>query len=57
MAHQAKNLTTIHENVNSIPGLTQWVKYLVLMQGAAEVIDVAWILRCCGCGVGWKPQL
>ena len=57
MAHQAKNLTTIHENVNSIPGLTQWVKYLVLMQGAAEVIDVAWILRCCGCGVGWQPQL
>ena len=26
MAQRAKNLTSIHENTSSIPGLVQWVK-------------------------------
>ena len=26
MARQIKNLTSIHEDVGSIPGLTHWVK-------------------------------
>ena len=26
VAHQVKNLTSTHEDVGSIPGLTQWVK-------------------------------
>ena len=32
MAQQVKNLTSVHEDVGSIPGLTKWVKDLVLPQ-------------------------
>ena len=30
------------------PALTHWVKDPVLLQAAAQVVDVAWIWHCCG---------
>ena len=57
VAQQLKNPTCIHEEVNSIPRLAQWVKYLALLQAVVDVADVAWILYCCGCVVGQQLQL
>ena len=49
MAHQVKNLTSIHEVMGSIPDLPQWVEDPVLP-------DKARILHCWGCGVGTYIQ-
>ena len=35
MVQEVKNPTSIHEDVSSIPGLAQWIKNLVLPQGAS----------------------
>ena len=46
------DLITNHEVVALIPGLAQWVEDLVFPRAAVGAADAAWILRCCGSGVG-----
>ena len=54
MAQQLTNLTRIHKVASLIPGLSQWVKDPALPRAVVLVTDVAWILCCCGCCVGWQ---
>ena len=55
MAQRVKNLTSINED--AIPCLAQWIKDLALMEVGAQAADVAYILYCCGRGLGWQLQL
>ena len=48
VAQQVTDLTGIHEDVGSIPGLIQYSKDPVVVQ----VTDAAQIQHCCGLGVG-----
>ena len=53
VAHWVKDPTSVHENGGLIPGLSQWVKDLAMLQAMVYITDVAWIWYCCVCGIGW----
>ena len=54
VAQHVKNLTNIYKDVGSILGHAQWVKESGVAESGA---DPAWVLHCCGCGIGWQLQL
>ena len=56
VAQGVKNLTSIHEDVSSIPCLPQWLKDLVLpqLQHMLQMrLRSGIAVGCCGCGIVW----
>ena len=49
VAQWLKNPISIHENVDWLPSLAQWVKDQALLQTVVYATDAAWIWHCCGC--------
>ena len=52
MAQCVKNPTSLSEDEGLIPGLSQWIKDLVLQQASVQITDAARIQCCCGCVLG-----
>ena len=44
------NQTSIHEDVGSVPGLTQWVSNLAWLWAVVQVADAVRIWHCCSVG-------
>ena len=51
------NMTRNHEVAGLIPALAQCVKDPAFPCAVVQVTDTAWMLHCCGCGVGQQQQL